>query len=186
MNKPGGRRHGKATKSPIDVTRNLMEASDVAGLARSLTDRSGDKVGLRMAHPLIWPAWIAMQCQRTLKHSPTHDTPDCLEEVGTAASPFPGFSASYYVSRNPDVAASGIDPFLHWVRFGSFEGRSISPTLAPPSFREALDSDRETRARVLLAVAETPLRTILRAGLPRCSGFWEQMAEESSPLIANG
>ena len=35
-----------------------------------------------------------------------------------------GFDASYYLSHNSDVAASGMDPFLHYQQFGWKEGRN--------------------------------------------------------------
>lgn len=34
------------------------------------------------------------------------------------------FDANYYLAHNPDVAAAGIDPLMHWVQWGSHEGRS--------------------------------------------------------------
>ncbi len=37
--------------------------------------------------------------------------------------PGPGFSTRAYLSDNPDVATSGMNPLLHYLRFGRFEGR---------------------------------------------------------------
>ncbi len=37
------------------------------------------------------------------------------------------FDAGSYLAANPDVAASGISPALHWVRFGQHEGRHRAP-----------------------------------------------------------
>lgn len=34
-----------------------------------------------------------------------------------------GFNAAYYLAANPDVAAVGMDPLLHWQKHGQFEGR---------------------------------------------------------------
>lgn len=34
--------------------------------------------------------------------------------------------ASYYLAQNPDVEASGMDPILHYVRFGERELRNPS------------------------------------------------------------
>jgi hypothetical protein len=39
----------------------------------------------------------------------------------------PGFNAAYYLASNPDVAASGIDPYRHFLMFGRAEGRSPNP-----------------------------------------------------------
>jgi hypothetical protein len=35
-----------------------------------------------------------------------------------------GFDVNFYLSHNPDVAASGMDPFLHYQQFGWHEGRA--------------------------------------------------------------
>ncbi len=37
------------------------------------------------------------------------------------------FDSAWYMSKNPDVATAGIDPFEHFVLYGCFEGRSPSP-----------------------------------------------------------
>lgn len=44
-------------------------------------------------------------------------------------SPIPEFDVQYYCSNNPDVAASGIDPFEHFMDTGWTEGRNPSPDL---------------------------------------------------------
>jgi len=37
------------------------------------------------------------------------------------------FDAGWYLARNPDVAAAGIDPWLHYLEFGAGEGRDPNP-----------------------------------------------------------
>jgi hypothetical protein len=37
------------------------------------------------------------------------------------------FDPTYYLDHNPDVAAAGMDPLLHYVKFGATEGRSLCP-----------------------------------------------------------
>lgn len=37
----------------------------------------------------------------------------------------PGFSIEGYLSHNPDVATSGIDPLLHWFQYGQYENRTF-------------------------------------------------------------
>lgn len=39
-------------------------------------------------------------------------------------APGPDFDAVYYLAANPDVAAAGVDPLLHYVTFGRREGRA--------------------------------------------------------------
>lgn len=41
--------------------------------------------------------------------------------------PTPAFSGADYLARHPDVAASGMNPFLHYLRFGRAEGRKSLP-----------------------------------------------------------
>ena len=38
-------------------------------------------------------------------------------------NPVPEFDAAFYLSRHPDVAAAGIDPFEHYLLYGFREGR---------------------------------------------------------------
>lgn len=40
------------------------------------------------------------------------------------------FDAQWYLRRYPDVAAAGIDPMLHFVKFGAKEGRDPLPTFS--------------------------------------------------------
>ena len=41
--------------------------------------------------------------------------------------PHPLFDPKYYLEQNPDVARSGHNPLLHFLRFGGLEGRSPHP-----------------------------------------------------------
>jgi len=42
-------------------------------------------------------------------------------------SPHWRFSGSAYLERHPDVAATELNPLLHYVIFGKVEGRKIDP-----------------------------------------------------------
>ncbi|MEB3831013.1 hypothetical protein [Phormidium sp. CCY1219] len=50
-----------------------------------------------------------------------------------------GFNTSDYLTRNPDVAAAGADPWQHFVRYGASEGRM--PELFDRSFYESNNPD---------------------------------------------
>lgn len=39
--------------------------------------------------------------------------------------PNPSFDVPYYLKQNPDVAALGMNPLVHWIKFGRAEGRKI-------------------------------------------------------------
>jgi GT2 family glycosyltransferase len=43
------------------------------------------------------------------------------------ADPHPLFDTSFYLERNPDVAASGVNPLTHFLRSGGFERRDPHP-----------------------------------------------------------
>jgi hypothetical protein len=38
------------------------------------------------------------------------------------------FDDSWYLEQNPDVAASGVDPLLHYLKYGRFQGRDPHPS----------------------------------------------------------
>ena len=39
----------------------------------------------------------------------------------------PGFDPALYLAANPDVKAAGVDPIVHYLHFGSREGRKLRP-----------------------------------------------------------
>ena len=39
-------------------------------------------------------------------------------------NPGPGFDSAYYLQHNPDVVESGINPLVHYLKFGEKEQRS--------------------------------------------------------------
>ncbi|TXM66902.1 hypothetical protein FV226_22760 [Methylobacterium sp. WL12] len=50
----------------------------------------------------------------------------------TSATAFGGgFDPSAYLAANPDVAAAGVDPLQHWLRYGQAEGRPLTPNANP-------------------------------------------------------
>ncbi len=46
------------------------------------------------------------------------------------------FDRQYYLSRSPDVVASGADPLFHFLRCGAAEGRKPHPLFDPPFYLE--------------------------------------------------
>jgi glycosyltransferase involved in cell wall biosynthesis len=55
-------------------------------------------------------------------------------DVSIVDLPFTKFVASYfdadeYLADNPDVSAARIDPLVHWMQYGAFEGRSATSRL---------------------------------------------------------
>ena len=66
-----------------------------------------------------------MPVQRTPPDSP-HSGPEAPAETSAGS-----FDPVWYLETNPDVAASGIDPALHWETLGRNEGRIGVPLRAP-------------------------------------------------------
>lgn len=61
------------------------------------------------------------------------------------------FGAAWYLTRNPDIARAGLDPWAHYLAYGEPEGRKPSPWFDPAWYRGAHG----------LAPGESPLRHFL-------------------------
>ena len=70
-------------------------------------------------------------------------------------SPNSFFDCSWYLQRNPDVVAAGINPLIHFIRTGANEGRPPSPNFFPNFYREQLPPDERS---------ENPLTHYIRHG----------------------
>jgi hypothetical protein len=51
-----------------------------------------------------------------------------------AIQPHPRFDSAYYLAQNPDVAAAGLSPLLHYIDHGAAEGRSPHPAFDPDRY----------------------------------------------------
>jgi hypothetical protein len=63
------------------------------------------------------------------------------------------FDRAYYLARHPDVGAAGIDPVLHFRRFGWREDRDPSPWFATATYRRAYPDVRGADLNPLLHYA---------------------------------
>jgi O-antigen biosynthesis protein len=79
---------------------------------------------------------------------------------------------SWYLERNQDVAARGIDPVEHWMNWGASEGRL--PTANVESFARELVAEREQHLHVQLEAKDAELKKSTADGLAR-----EQSLEEA-------
>lgn len=59
-------------------------------------------------------------------------------ETKRPLSPNPFFDCQWYLQHNPDVAAAGLNPLLHFVLAGANEGRQPNPDFYPAYYREQL------------------------------------------------
>ena len=77
----------------------------------------------RNPHPLFDTNWYLQSSGirtpiEVLSHFMLQESP---------ASPHPLFDSRWYLDQYPDVAASGVNPLLHYLRFGWKEGRNPGP-----------------------------------------------------------
>jgi hypothetical protein len=47
--------------------------------------------------------------------------------ISVRKKPHPLFDPNFYLERYPDVERSGLDPLVHFLRFGGLEGRQPHP-----------------------------------------------------------
>jgi hypothetical protein len=63
-----------------------------------------------------------VQAMRVFEQSAHAATRYRLSKAPFAGLP-PGFDSLWYLARNPDVGAAGIDAGEHFLKYGQFEGR---------------------------------------------------------------
>lgn len=83
----------------------------------------GEKTGLQ-PNRFFDPIWYKKEHRIESHNSLLH-----YIKIGSNCDiqPSPYFNKNYYLSQHPDVARSNIDPFIHFVNYGSSEGRRGSP-----------------------------------------------------------
>lgn len=85
----------------------------------------------RDPHPLFSGAWLVRN------GDVPGDMPPLASYVlgRTTSSPHPVFDDEYYLAENPDVRSANMRPLLHYVRYGSAEGRRPHPAFDPAWYR---------------------------------------------------
>lgn len=66
-----------------------------------------------------------------------------------------GFEPANYLRRNPDVAAAGMDPLIHFVRHGQNEGRASTFFFSPDWHAEMNGGDGVGLSNILINLAQT-------------------------------
>lgn len=79
--------------------------------------------------------------------------------------PHPGFSSTSYLVRNPDVAAAGINPLVHYRTHGRAEGRGAGPSAVKTAHLAALRQVASRHVRCLPADGWGSLSVTLRRDL---------------------
>jgi hypothetical protein len=84
--------------------------------------------GVLNPHPLFDSAFYSRQTDTEGVPGLVHYL---LEGWREGLDPHPEFDTSLYLTRYPDVAASGMNPLLHYVSSGKSEGRDPRPVPSP-------------------------------------------------------
>jgi hypothetical protein len=102
----------------------------------------------RAPHPLVDPDWFWAQ----LGGRPTGGLAalELIHRPG-AADPHPLLWVDHYLATNPDVAAAGADPVLHYLTNGDTEGRQPNPLFDPAVVRRAAGGSDATTGTILAA-----------------------------------
>ncbi|PYE32835.1 glycosyltransferase involved in cell wall biosynthesis [Idiomarina fontislapidosi] len=115
----------------------------------------------RSRYLMRYPQQRAFLAPLTLcRGTPAAQLANALDHLQTS----PLFDADYYRERYPDIVAAGIDPALHYLKFGGGEGRDPSARFSSSgyAFIQALASDENPLVHYLTqlesdnAVAQTP------------------------------
>ncbi len=95
--------------------------------------RGGDSNVLRMRGLVAWPRRLfvsAMLRLRRVSSEIERRLRKCLTDQKSDRSVIGRsglFDTDWYLAQNPDVAAAGIDPLVHYLRHGAAEGRDPNP-----------------------------------------------------------
>ena len=77
------------------------------------------------------------------------------------ARPHPLFDPAFYLERYPDVRQSGVNPLLHFVRYGAAEGRKPHPLFQPDYYVSRCPEAKRTEENLLVH--------FLRSGADNCA-----------------
>ena len=140
-----------------DMAGNLATRTDELIEFRRLLDESGVELGKlqaakekledvnrRMKDTVVWR--LASKLRLVKPSVADRDSVDA-----TGAKIPRGFDAVWYLQKYPDVAASGMDPYQHYVLAGKSEGRQPSAAVLP---RSPLKKVRIFRSGLLSAVRQ--------------------------------
>lgn len=125
------------SEGAIATLRSQLDRAErqARGLRAALEQwRAGDthadveKVEVQDPHPVATVVQPARRRRRSL--------PRRLKEFWRRWRAKREFDAAYYLLQNPDIAAAGVDPFLHYLRTGWREGRDPTPTFSTSYYLE--------------------------------------------------
>jgi O-antigen biosynthesis protein len=86
------------------------------------------------------------------------------------------FDPDWYLAHNPDVAQAGVNPLIHYIQYGGFEGRDPSPSFSSTWYLEAYEDVKKADINPLIHFLKygrlenrKPLPTQDKEQLPRTS-----------------
>jgi glycosyltransferase involved in cell wall biosynthesis len=122
----------------------------------------GDDVDLVVKSQLFDPVWYVQRYPQVRGQNPYQHFLTVGALQGLAASP--DFDCGWYLKAYPDVAAAGINPLIHYLRYGIDEGRSAGlPETKQWAVRQTLVDVKGLDPEI---EACHPLFTMHLAGLP--------------------
>lgn len=124
--------------------RGLLDDSGIELKKLTVAKEKLEDMNSRMKGTVVW----RLASKLSLVKTPIAGV-DSIQSTGAKAPR--GFDAAWYLLRYPDVAASGMDPYQHYVLAGKSEGR-LPSAAAPP--RSRLKKARVLRSGLLSAVRQ--------------------------------
>jgi hypothetical protein len=123
-----------------EARRNQMSAAAYRSLAEARGTREPMSPQARFERILLALRYLPTNPVRWLKWSRCGLLRQRLQQHWKACSVAASgaFDAVWYARRYPDVAASRIDPVMHFVRFGAAEGRDPAPSLSTQAHLHAM------------------------------------------------
>ena len=92
--------------------------------------RLAEEIELYIESPLLDPIWYR-ETYPDLRDTPTDFARHYLEHgAAEGRNPSSRFDTKSYLAANPDVAASGANPLVHYILSGEREGRALGTAIA--------------------------------------------------------
>jgi len=99
--------------------------------------RLAEQIELLHNSPLVDPVWYR-QTYADLRDTPIDVARHYLEHgAAEGRNPGPFFDTKFYLKQNPDVAASGMNPLVHYILRGEKEGRDAASEVSAKPLRSA-------------------------------------------------
>jgi Rhamnan synthesis protein F len=188
MNGPEPNRHLKQLKRDVQKVTEQNETlrRDLEALRRDLNEKEEDHIrqlaGLKRAeYGRQWPSKL-VGLRRLVPWRSRKLRQLARDYRALVASPL--FDADWYLANNPDVAATGMDPALHYLRYGALEGRSPGPQFDANAYLRRYTDVAANGEIALLHYLRCGSREGRKAFLPREDPSRAPIAAEADYTVA--